>query len=113
MYSDLEENERAAFWAETAHSIKENTNSHLWKQNKGYYKMHIQITPVNLDFNEDEIFPMGGNIIAIQSGLANHTQAEHIFETARERRLQVNASTIGCVLIPAYSADFFRNHIMD
>jgi hypothetical protein len=113
MYSDLEDNEKATFWTDTASSIKENVNKHLWQQNKGYYKMHVQISPVKLDFNEDEIFPMGGNVIAIQSGLANYTQAEKIFETAKERKIQVNASTIGCVLIPAYPAKFFANSIMD
>lgn len=113
MHSNLEENEKAIFWADTAYSIKENANKHLWQQNKGYYKMHVQISPVNFDFNENEMFPMGGNAVAIQSGLANHTQAKQIFETARERKIQVNASTIGCVLIPAYPAGFFANPGMD
>lgn len=113
MYSDLKENEKATFWTDTARSIKENANKHLWQQNKGYYKMHIQISPVNLDFNEDEMFPMGGNVIAIQSGLANYTQSKQIFETSKERKIQVNSSTIGCVLIPAYPANFFANPIMD
>lgn len=113
MYSDLEENERAIFWTDTGRSIKENANKHLWQQDKGYYKMHVQISPVNLDFNEDEMFPMGGNVIAIQSGLANNTQAKQIFETAKERKMQVNASTIGCVLIPAYPEGFFANSILD
>ena len=113
IYSDLEEEERAIFWSDTAQSIKENTNKYLWQQDRGYYKMHIQISPVNLDFNEDEIFPMGGNAIAIQSGLANHTQAEQIFETAKERKVQANASTIGSVLIPAYPEGFFANPVMD
>jgi hypothetical protein len=110
MYSDLEENEKAIFWADTARSIKENANKYLWQQDKGYYKMHVKISPIKLDFNEDEMFPMGGNIIAIQSGLANYTQAEKIFETAKERKTQVNASTIGCVLIPAYPAKFFESY---
>lgn len=113
MHSDLEESERAIFWADTARSIKEHTNGHLWQQKKGYYRMHVHISPANSDFNEDEMFPMGGNVIAIQSGLANHTQAEQIFEIAKERKIQVNASTIGCVLIPAYPAGFFTNPIMD
>lgn len=119
MYSDLGENEKAAFWADTALSIKENTNKYLWQQDKGYYKMHVRVSPVNQEFyedgefNEDEMFPMGGNAIAIQSGLANHSQAEQIFETAQERKEQVNASTIGSVLIPAYPAGFFANPVMD
>ncbi|WP_440948691.1 trehalase family glycosidase [Methanosarcina sp. T3] len=113
MYSDLEENERAIFWADTAVSVKENTNKHLWQQEKGYYRMHVRVSPVNQGFNEDEMFPMGGNVIAIQAGLANHTQAEQIFETAQERKEQVNASTIGSVLIPAYPAGFFANPVMD
>lgn len=113
MYSDLEESDKADFWANTALSIKENTNKNLWQQNKGYYKMHVQISSTNPKFKEDEIFPMGGNEIAIQSGLANHSQAKQIFEIAKERKKQVNASTIGCVLVPAYPARFFANPGMD
>lgn len=109
MYSDLGESDKAGFWASTARSIKENANKHLWQPNKGYYKMHIQVSPVNLEFGEDDMFPIGGNVIAIQSGLANCSQAEQIFETAKERKRQVNASTIGCVLVPAYPAEFFMN----
>jgi len=51
--------------------------------------------------------------MAIQSGLANHTQTEQIFEVAKERKMQVNASTIGSVLIPSYPAGFFTNPIMN
>lgn len=113
MHLAIEEKNKAIFWADIARSIKENANKHLWQQNKGYYKMHVQISPVKLDFDENEIFPMGGNTMAIQSGLANHTQTEQIFEVAKERKMQVNASTIGCVLIPSYPAGFFANPIMN
>jgi len=109
MYSAIEEKNKAIFWAYIARSIKENANEHFWQQNKGYYKMHVQISPVKLNFDENEIFPMGGNIMAIQSGLANFTQAEQIFEVAKERKIQVNASTIGCVLIPSYPTGFFAD----
>lgn len=113
MCSDLGENEKAVFWADTALSIKENTNKYLWQQDKGYYKMHVRVSPVNPEFDEDDMFPMGGNVIAIRSGLANHTQTEQIFDTAKERKTQVNASTIGCVLIPAYPEKFFVNPGID
>ncbi len=109
MYSAIEEKNKAIFWAYIARSIKENANEQFWQENKGYYKMHVQISPVKLNFDENEIFPMGGNMMAIQSGLANRTQAEQIFEVAKERKMQVNASTIGCVLIPSYPAGFFVN----
>ena len=86
MYLDFGENDKAVFWADIARSIKENANKYLWQQKKGYYKMHVQISPVSLDFNEDDMFPMGGNVVAIQSGLANSTQAEQIFEIAKEKK---------------------------
>lgn len=113
IYLDLGENDKAVFWADIARSIKENANKYLWQQKKGCYKMHVQISSVNLGFNEDDMFPMGGNVVVIQSGIANSTQAEQIFEIAKERKKQVNASTIGCVLIPTYPAGFFANSIMN
>jgi uncharacterized membrane protein len=113
LYSELECKENATFWSRVALSIKENTNNYLWQSNKGFYKVHVYLTPVNLDFTESDMFPMGGNAIAVKAGLANSTQASQIFEVAKERKNEANATTIGCVLYPPYPEGFFANPIMD
>jgi len=111
MYSALGDEGNAIFWSKTAETIRDNTNRYLWQEDEGFYKMHVPA--LNFDFSEEGMFPMGGNAMAVRSGLANHTQASRIFKTANERKQLINSTTIGCVLHPSYSEGFFSNPIMD
>ena len=113
MYSELGDKESAAFWSGIAQSIEENANKYLWQPDKGFYKMHVRSTLLNLDFTESDMFPMGGNVMAVRVGITNSTQASQIFKVAEERKKVVNATTIGCVLYPPYPDGFFANSIMD
>jgi hypothetical protein len=113
MHSDLDDNATAGYWKRIASSIKENVNRYLWQHDKGFYKMHIILSPINLSIDERDMFPMGGNAMAIISGLANSTQAARIFEIADERKDKIGATTIGTVLVPSYPEGFFTNPIMD
>lgn len=111
MYLASDDEENAAFWSETAESIRDNSNRHLWDEERGYYRVRVPM--LSFDFEEEDIFPMGGNAVAIQSRLANETQAAKIFKNAVERKEVTNSTTIGCVLYPPYPEGFFANPIMD
>ena len=113
MHLELGNTEIALFWSDTASSIKNNSNKHLWQSDRGFYKMHVHLTPLSHDFKESDMFPMGGNAMAVRVGLANSTQADQIFKVAEERKNEANATTIGCVLYPSYPTGFFSNPIMD
>jgi hypothetical protein len=111
MYSASDDQENAAFWSETAESIRDNANLHLWDEDRVYYRVRVPM--LSFDFEEEDIFPMGGNAVAVQSRLANETQASKIFKNAVERKEMINSTTIGCVLNPPYPEGFFANPIMD
>lgn len=111
MYSVSYDGENAAFWSDTAESIRDQANRHLWDEDRGYYRVRVPM--LSFDFEEENIFPMGGNAVAIQSRLANDTQAAKIFKNAVERKEMINSTTIGCVLHPPYPEGFFANPIMD
>lgn len=111
MYSASKDEENAAFWSEIAESIRNNTNWYLWDEDRGYYRMRVPM--LSFDFGEEYMFPMGGNVVAVQSRLANQTQTAKIFKNAAERKEEINSTTIGCVLHPPYPVGFFANPIMD
>jgi len=111
MYSALGDEGNETFWNQTAEAIRDNANRYLWQEDRGYYRMHVP--EMNFNFVEQDIFPMGGNAMAVSSGLANHAQATQIFKVAAERRELINSTTIGCVLQPSYPEGFFANPIMD
>lgn len=113
IYSELEDNVTAGYWRGIANSIKKNANKYLWQQDKGFYKMHVLLSPINLSLDERDMFPLGGNSMAILSGLANDSQSARIFEIADDRMNRVGATTIGAVLVPSYPGGFFANPIMD
>jgi hypothetical protein len=113
IHSDLEDQESAIYWSGIAESIKERTNKYLWQSDKGFYRMHIHVTPLDHSFDESNMFPMGGNAVAVCAGLANRSQAARIFDAAEVRKKEANATTIGCVLTPSYPNGFFANPIMD
>lgn len=103
MYSELGDKESAAFWSGAAQSIKENANRYLWQPDKGFYKMHVRLTPLNLDFTESDMFPMGGNAMAVRVGLANHTQASQIFKVAEKRKKSGKCYYYRVCIIPTLS----------
>ncbi len=113
MYKLLNINQKANYWKKVAESIKINTNKWLWQEDKGFYRIHIHLTPLKHNFDENNIFAMGGNTIAILSGLADENKARKIFKVALERQKIFNASTISGTLLPCYPKGFFKHPMMD
>ena len=113
MLSALGRAEEAASWTRTAAALKNQVNRLLWQADKGYYRVHIHLTPFPHDFDEDGMFAMGGNAQAIISGLANVSQAEKIIGEAMARQKRFGVSTIGGCLLPPYPAGFFKHPAMD
>ncbi len=60
MYGELKQESRAKFWKETADSIKANTNTWLWQEEKGFYRVHVHLDSLQHEFDESDIFAMGG-----------------------------------------------------
>jgi hypothetical protein len=105
--------DRAAFWQGKAEAVRRNTNARLWQENRGFYRVHIHLNGLRHEFDEDDIFAMGGNTLAIISGMAGDERARRIIEQALKRQSDFALSTLGGALLPPYPKGFFRHPSMD
>jgi hypothetical protein len=103
---------RAAYWSARAAALRAAANRHLWQERAGYYRMHLPVAPERPFFADDHIFAMGGNALAVLSGLADDAQARRIFETAERRRREHRISSIAAVLLPPFPPGVFQHPIM-
>lgn len=113
MFAAVGESERAAMWQQRASLLKERANSWLWQEGRGFYRVHVHLDDFPHDFDEEGMFPMGGNAQAIISGLADSTQARRIIETALVRQSAFGLSTLSGVLLPPYPKGFFKHPALD
>ncbi len=105
--------ERARIWADQAAALGAKANALLWQEDKGFYRVHLHITPLTHDFNEDDMFAMGGNAQAIISGMAGEQRAGRIIEQALKRQSDFALSTLSGSLLPPYPRGFFKLPSMD
>ncbi len=113
LFSLIGEEKRALSWQLKASEIKKRTNELLWQEKRGFYRVHQHIIPWSHDFDEDDMFALGGNTLAILSGLANKEKAGRIIQEALSRKQQFGVSTISGCLLPPYPARFFLHPLMD
>ena len=111
LYAALKQTERADYWKRKAATIKENINKHLWQEDKGFYRIHLILTPALIKEwpEESNLFAMGGNGLAVLYGVADDARARNIFEVAERRQREFGFSTIAGVLLPSYPKGFFKH----
>ncbi len=99
--------ERARTLIALAADLRQATNRFLWMPERGYYRLHIHITPLtHRDFNEDDMVSIG-NAIAIDCGLTTDEQERSIIKRLEETRIAAGARKPGLSLFPAYPSGFF------
>jgi len=113
MFSSLNEKDKTEYWRKQADFIRLNTNKLLWQEKKGFYKMHLHLDSLQHNFNEDDIFALGGNTIAMLSGLADDEKCRKIITAALQRQKQFGISTISGTLLPPYPENFFPHPLLD
>ena len=89
-----------------ATDLRRRTNEQLWMENKGYYRLHVHVTPLEHSFDEDAIVAIG-NVAAIRCGLATPRQEQAIFAVLEQARLAAGANKPGVSLYPPYPRGFF------
>jgi hypothetical protein len=111
MYATLKQTKRADYWKQKAATIKENINKNLWQEDKGFYRIHLILTPSLIQDwpGESNLFAMGGNGLAVLYAVADDTQARKILEVAEQRQREFGFSTIAGVLLPSYPKGFFKH----
>lgn len=113
MMDALNEEKRASFWQQKAHSIRDNADKYLWQEDKGFYRVHIHIDGLDHEFDEDDMFALGGNTEAILSGLADEEKSIRIIDEALKRQEEFQVSTISGTLHPPYPKGFFKHPLLD
>ncbi|MGD0782596.1 MAG: hypothetical protein ABSA30_07030 [Candidatus Aminicenantales bacterium] len=103
---------KAAAWAERAAAVRAAADRLLWQESRGFYRVHVHITPLRHAFDEDAMFALGGNAEAVLSGLASPEKARRIFEAALARRKEFRISTISGVLLPPYPRGAFAHPLV-
>jgi hypothetical protein len=105
--------EKAVAWRAAAAGLRTNADLHLWQEDKGYYRVHVHLGSLEHGFDEDAIFPMGGNAEAILWGLASEDKARRVIETALARQAEHRMPAISSSLLPPYPAGVFKHPAVD
>jgi len=104
----------ASYWKKESDELRDNINRYLWQKDKQFFRIHHHVNfGPHKHFNEGNIFPMGGNAVAIEMGVTTSNQADNIISQAVFRQKLFNFSTISGVLLPPYPKDFFINPILN
>ena len=111
VYTVLGMADRAKYWLNEAELIKANVNKYLWQEDKGFYRMHLTLTPALARGYPDDsdMFAVGGNAAsAVIAGVASDRQAAQIFEVAEKRRREFNITTVAGDVLPPFSGRFLQ-----
>lgn len=96
-------------WQKRLTVLRHSIVANLWSPERGYFLMHKDLTPVVLPVNENDMFAMGGNAIAIEAGLATPEMAGRIFDVALRMKEKFDAPTISGVLYPPYPDGVYKH----
>jgi hypothetical protein len=105
--------DKVRFWRDASEKLRENADRILWQEDRGYYRVHVHLGDLKHDFNEDAMFPMGGNAEAILGGLASPEKARRIIDTALARQAEFKMPTLSAVLLPPYPKGVFKHPAVD
>jgi hypothetical protein len=98
---------RANNMAARADDLRQAANTRLWMAGRGYYRIHIHVTPLaHAGFNEDDMVAIG-NAVAIYCGMTTDEQEQTIIKSLEDARVAAGARKPGLSLYPAYPPGFF------
>jgi hypothetical protein len=114
LYHAVGNQSRADYWRTRAVAVKDNINRHLWQDERGFYRLHLNVAPERVAGLPDDahIYATGGNALAALYRIADDSQAARIFEVARARQHEFGLSTVSGTLLPPYPSSFFRYPLM-
>jgi hypothetical protein len=113
MLEALDQKQRAEAWRNTASSLRQRTRALLWQPKRGFFSVHHHVDELRHDFDEDDIFAMGGNVQALLAGLTDPAQSRRIIENALDRRQSQGISTVSGSLLPPYPKGVFQHPLLD
>jgi len=113
VYASVGNKERAAYWRSRAEGVKARLNERLWQESRGFYRLHLPAGRVPPPaFDDSDTFAMGGNALAILTGVADERKTRRILKVAEKRRKAAAVSTIAGALLPPYPRGLFQHPAM-
>jgi hypothetical protein len=108
------EREAARSWETRAAELSAAANRHLWQPARGFYRMHALLSwpGPGAPPADDHIFALGGNAMALLSGVADDAQARRVVAVADLRRRRFGMPTVSGVLLPPYPRGVFAHPIL-
>ena len=98
-------------WRDAATVVGAAVDRHLWQPARGFYRMHAPLGPTGLP-DDSGVFAMGGNAVALLSGIGDEARARRIFAAASAGQKRYAVSTIAGTLLPPYRAGLFAHPAM-
>ena len=101
-------------WDDRARLIADGIERHLWQPERGFYRMHAILSwplPGRAP-QDDDRFGMGGNAVALLTGLGDEARMRRVMGVALGRQRRYRMSTVSGVLLPPYPSGFFRHPIL-
>lgn len=113
MLDALGQAHQADSWRDRAALLKSNTDRWLWQAGREFFRVHSHLDSLQHEFDEDAMFPMGGNVVAVLSGLADAEQSLRILQNALKKQEEFGISTVSGTLLPPYPEGFFKHPLLD
>ena len=106
--------ERTEYWRQVAGTVRARLDLHLWNESGGFYRLHRVVAARGAagQFDDSDIFALGGNALAALYGPADDLRSARIFAVAEARRRDLGLSSAAAVLMPAYPTGFFLHPIL-
>lgn len=99
-------------WDQRADALRAQANRFLWQPRRGFYRTHIHVTPLEHDFNEDQMVSIA-NAVAVYAGLADEARTRRIFDTLEATRIREGVGQPGLALSPPYPGGVFQHPNMN
>ncbi len=106
--------ERMQKWAERLLTLKSQSKTLLYLEDKGYFITHIVPSDSRGKYYrmEKEMLAVGGNAEAIIADLMDHSQVERFLHVLEQRRKKYGLQTVSFTLIPPYPQGFFPHPLL-
>lgn len=98
-------------WTKIRKKIKHNIRKYLWDNENRKFIPHIYLkdSPFPDTFDENKIHYHGGTATAIEAGLLNKKEIQHVNKQMLEDVKESGAMSIGLTVYPPYPKGFFKN----
>lgn len=102
------------YWMQVRKSIKRNIRKYLWDDKRQKFIPHIYLhgSPFPASFDENKINYHGGTAVAIEAGLLDRKEIQHVNTQMLKDVKASGAMSIGLTVYPPYPKGFFKNTTM-